>query len=92
MTDDMRREMTAMKSDMTELKGLVRRIAVSVAQITGDVAEIKASMATKRDIGELNGRMDGFSGLLLDMRHRWAVHADTLAGHDERLKKLEFPA
>lgn len=89
MTDDMRREMTAMKSDMTELKGLVRRIAVSVAQITGDVAEIKASMATKRDIGELNGRMDGFSGLLLDMRHRWAVHADTLAKHDERLKKLE---
>ncbi|MFI5344789.1 MAG: hypothetical protein ACHQ51_00290 [Elusimicrobiota bacterium] len=34
-------------------------------------------------------RMDGFSGLLLDSRQRWAVHADTLTQHHERLTKLE---
>ncbi len=89
MAEEMKREMSALKSDMTELKGMVRRIVVSVAKLTGKVADMEANMATKKDIGELNARMDGFSGLLLDMRHRWAIHADTLVDHDKRLKKLE---
>lgn len=71
----------------------LHRVVVSVAQLTGDFAEFKnfvlANMATKNDISLLNERMDGFSGLLLDSRHRWAVHAETLSSHDERLKKLE---
>ncbi len=74
------------------LEGTVDRIAKTMADLIGTVAEMKEAMPTKQDISGLNSRMDGFSGLLLDMRHRWAVHADTLAEHDKRLKKLESPA
>lgn len=76
-----------------EMKPKLDRTMRALARLEGAFAELKdymmANMATKKDISNLNERMDGFSGLLLDSRHRWAVHADALAQHDERLKKLE---
>lgn len=96
MTVTIRRELDDMKNDMKDLKALFRRTMVHVAQMRGDIAEMKNSisgMATKVDLAEstsiLMGRMDGFSGLLLDSRQRWAVHADVLKQHDERLTKIE---
>ena len=66
-----------------------RRMMVAVARMAGDIADIKANMATKTDISALNARMDGFSGLLEDSRMLWAVHADTLARHEARIARLE---
>lgn len=72
------------------------RTMIAVARLTGDMADTRnylaESVATKKDMSDLNARMDGFSGLLVDSRHRWAVHAETLAAHDARLKKLESPS
>lgn len=93
MSSTMRKEMDGVQSEMKDLKTMFRRTMVNVARLTGDVGEIKdylkTSVATKDDISALNARMDGFSGLLLDSRQRWAVHADTLKQHDDRLTKLE---
>jgi len=73
----------------------LNRTMISVAGLVGEMTELKEylaeNMATKKDMSDLNSRMDGFSGLLLDSRHRWAVHAETLSAHAERLKKLETP-
>jgi hypothetical protein len=89
----MQRELNAVKSDMTDLKGMMRRTMMSVAKLTGEISDLKdylkENMATKADISALNKRMDCFSGLLEESRLRWAVHSDTLAQHDARLGKLE---
>jgi hypothetical protein len=71
---------------------MFRRTMINIARMDGNIHEMNrsiATMATKDDISGLNTRMDGFSGLLLDSRQRWAVHADTLTQHNERLTKLE---
>lgn len=82
-------------STLDRSNGMLNRTMISVAQLSGDMAEVKhelaTNVATKKDFSDLNARMDGFSGLLLDSRHRWAVHAETLSAHDARLKKLESP-
>lgn len=79
-----------------EMKQQILRTMKAVIRIEERLDRMENHMATgmasKKDIEALNGRMDGFSGLLLDSRHRWAVHAETLAQHDARLKKLEFPS
>ncbi len=83
-------------AELNTTNAKLHRTMISVAQVVGDMADMKVylaeNMATKKDMSDLNSRMDGFSGLLLDSRHRWAVHAETLANHDERIKKLETPA
>jgi predicted nucleic acid-binding Zn-ribbon protein len=92
MSAAMRREIDGMKSEMTDLKAMFRRTMLVVARMEGKIDSIEhgmSSMATKDDISALNARMDGFSGLLLDSRQRWAVHADTLKQHHDRLTKLE---
>lgn len=77
------------------LSGKLDRTMVTVVNLAGDFADLKSylaeNMATKKDISLLNDRMDGFSGLLLDSRHRWAAQAETLSRHEERLTKLEAP-
>lgn len=63
MTESMAKRLTTVETGMSELRTMFRRTMVTVAQM-------------KADISALNGRMDGFSGLLLDSRQRWAVHTD----------------
>lgn len=83
-------------AELNSTNSRLNRTTISVAQLVGDMSDTKRylaeNMATKKDMSDLNARMDGFSGLLLDSRHRWAVHAETLADHDARLKKLETPS
>jgi hypothetical protein len=92
MSEAMQKRLTAVEKDVTDLKSLSRRTMLYLAQMSGDLVEMKKNMATKDDISALNERMDGFSGLLLDSRQRWAVHADTLKRHDTRLTALETRA
>ena len=92
MSGTLRREIDGMKNEMADLKAMFRRTMMTVARMDGKIDDIQhgmASMATKGDISALNERMDGFAGLLLDSRQRWAVHADTLNQHHDRLTKLE---
>jgi uncharacterized protein YoxC len=105
MSEDMRREVNSLKTTVEatntavasladtvkQTNAMLHRTMVSVAQLVGKIDDMSDNMATKKDISQLNERMDGFAGLLLDSRHRWAVHAGTLAEHDQRLKKLEPP-
>ena len=94
--DQMKREISELKESVARIDSTVarmdatmNRVVISVAQLTGHMAGMKRDMSTKQDISGLNSRMDGFAGLLIDSRQRWAVHADTLVRHDERLTKLE---
>ena len=70
MSSIMRKELDGVKNEMTDLKAVIRRMAVSISQLHGDVTEmkdyLKTSVATKDDISALNTRMDGFSALLRD--------------------------
>jgi len=62
---------TNAKLDVTNSK--LDRTMISVAQLAGDMTDLKVylaeNMATKKDMSDLNSRMDGFSGLLLDSRY-----------------------
>ncbi|MBI2387488.1 MAG: hypothetical protein HYV14_15980 [Elusimicrobia bacterium] len=71
----MRREINELKESVGRIDSTLNRVMVVVANIAGTLVELKENMATKRDISDLNSRMDGFAGLLLD----------------SRLKKLEAP-
>jgi chromosome segregation ATPase len=86
----------ATNAELHSTNSKLKRTMISVAGLAGDMADMKGylseNMATRKDMSDLNARMDGFSGLLLDSRHRWAVHAETLSEHDSRLKKLETPS
>ena len=89
-------DLASTNSDLSTTNSKLNRTMVSVAKLVGGMADMKRylaeNMATKKDISDLSTRMDGFSGLLLDSRHRWAVHAETLVDHDARLKSLESKA
>ncbi|MBI2384399.1 MAG: hypothetical protein HYV14_00140 [Elusimicrobia bacterium] len=93
--DSTNAELGKTNAELGNTNSRLNRTMISVAGLVGEMAELKEylaeNMATKKDMSDLNSRMDGFSGLLLDSRHRWAVHAETLTNHDERLKKLETP-
>lgn len=88
-------ELNSTNSRLSTTNSRLDRTMITVARLVGDMADVKVylaeNMATKKDMSDLNSRMDGFSGLLLDSRHRWAVHAETLVDHDTRIKKLETP-
>ena len=89
MSGPMRREMDGMKSEMRDIKAVLRRVMITLTRLDGRIETMEANMVTKDDFSALNARMDGFSGLLLDSRQRWAVHADTLKHHDERITRVE---
>jgi hypothetical protein len=93
MIEEMKRELNVVKTEIADLKAMFRRTMLAVADMKGDIADMKhvmaTQMATKSDISALNQRMDGFSSLLIESRMRWAVHSDVLAEHDKRLTKLE---
>lgn len=93
--DNLNGEFNAANAGLNTTNSRLDRTMISVAQLVGDMADVKVylaeNMATKKDMSDLNSRMDGFSGLLLDSRHRWAVHAETRVDHDARIKKLETP-
>ena len=91
MSDEMRREIDGLKTEMAETKVVVRRLAIQMTKLTSEISEFKTQV--KSDLAVLldtiNRRFDGMAAILEDTRYRHAVHADTLLQHDLRLKKLE---
>jgi len=72
------------------MESVMRVMAAAIVRIEAAQGEMKRHMLEKfvtRD--EFHNRMDAFSAKLDDSRFRWAVHADTLMKHDERLARLE---
>jgi hypothetical protein len=66
-----------------------RRMITTLIRLESKIDGAIEKMATRDDISRLNERMDGFSGLLLDSRQRWSVHADVLQRHDARIADIE---
>lgn len=59
-------------TELNSTNSRLNRTMISVAQLVGGMADMKQylaeNMATKKDMSDLNSRMDGFSGLLLESR------------------------
>ena len=87
--DEMKRELAALKTEVTDIQTINRRIIATLVRLEGKVDDLAERMATKDNFNTLMTRMDGFAGRLEDMRWSWAVHADILGQHDKRIKRLE---
>lgn len=90
MNEVMRQDIASLKTDVADIRVVMRNMLGTLVRIEESMRETRAYMFEKcvtRD--EFHSRMDGFSAKLEDSRFRWAVHADTLQRHDERLSTLE---
>lgn len=88
-------EMRQLKADVLELKAATRslqdmmsRTMIAVAQMTGDIADIKRNMATKEEVSRLTGQIEGLAHKV-DERLDWAKHQVRTDDHEARLKRLE---
>jgi len=88
-----RTEMRGMRRGMDDLKSMFRRTMVVVANLTGDLGEVKHTLktevATKDDVSLILKRMDGLSGKVDDMRYDWAKHTTRLDDHERRIGRFE---
>jgi hypothetical protein len=88
-------EMEQLKADMAEirvatraLQKMMRRTMGAVAQMTGDIVDIKREMSTKTDISRLTGQIEGLAHKV-DERLDWAKHQVRIDDHEVLLKRLE---
>jgi hypothetical protein len=93
---EMRHEMGAIRDvlqkgfgEMGEMRAMLLRTMLGVADLTGTVADMKRDMATKGDLSMLNRRMDKFAGLQVDANVNANRDLRRLDDHDKRLKRLE---
>lgn len=93
MDEDMKRELLALKEQVSEVRIVNRRIIATLVRLEGKVDDLSDRMLTKEEFhsfkDSVNRRFDGFAALFEEFRFRWSVHADTLTWHDKRLTRLE---
>ncbi len=95
MSDDMqqvRADISDIKAATRSLQDMHYRTMTAVAQMTGDIADIKrdmsTKMATKDDIGRLTGQIAGLAAKV-DERLDWAKHEVRSDEYEKRLSRLE---
>jgi chromosome segregation ATPase len=75
------------------LEGIARRTAIQVAKLTGDVSDIKVTiatkMATKDDLSLIHTRLDAFLPEIEASRRERALHSDAYMLHQNRLNQHE---
>ena len=89
MSDDMKRELAAIKADIGSLTLDSRRMMASFVNLQDDMSTVKSKMLTKDHFDIIISHMNGFTKVLDDWRLTWAVHEDKLIDQDRRLKRLE---
>lgn len=90
MNDMMQKDISTLKTDVADIRVVMRNMLGALVRIEESLRETRTYVYDKcvtRD--EFHSRMDAFSSKLDDSRFRWAVHADTLQRHDERISALE---
>lgn len=78
------------KAFRTEIRDIIRPIAITLANHTAELADIRGYMKDKmvtRD--EFHARMDGFSGRVDDYDYSAAKNRDRLDSHEKRISALE---
>lgn len=80
MSEDMR----PIKVDVAELKIVMRRVAMTLADFREEVREGFQLVATKDEVHLLKRSIDGLSGRIDDMRYDWAKHDARLADLEKR--------
>jgi len=97
---EVRQGMNQSHDDMRELRSMFRRTMVSVARLTGDVADLRhdmaSTLATKDDVSMLKGCLDNFAGEVAVSRRERTLQDKSfnflnghLSDHEARLVRLE---
>lgn len=89
MSDDMKRDIQKLKSDVADLRMTNKQIVSTLLKLDDKLETVIGRMATKDDISSLVGRMDAFTGTLEDSQFDWAKHQVRLDNHQKRLTRLE---
>ena len=89
MSEEMKRELTELKTDVEDIKSVNRRIIATLVRLEGKVDDMGERMATKDDIGRVMNHIDGLGAKVEDFNFRLAAQGYALDDHDKRLKKLE---
>ena len=89
MIEEMKRELSGLKSDVGNLAILARNTSKALSRLIGDIADMKRDISTKDDFSTLMKRMDGFSDMLQDSRWDWGKQKVRLDEHERRITTLE---
>lgn len=93
MSDEMKRELNAVKARLGHVETKLDRTMITVARMAGEISEIKhdlaTKVATKDDISMLKKSIDAFAGRQQVRDFQWSKHQFLLDDHDKRLTRLE---
>jgi len=89
MDEEMKQELTAIKTELKELRATDRRIIAMLVRLEGKFDDMGERMATKETVDVISRNVDGLAKQFEEFRFRLAVQSDTLVKHDKRLTKLE---
>ncbi len=97
MDEEMVREIAGVKRQIADLSDRLeknsRQIMAYLARLTGEVSDIRRTMATKSELtavrDEMNDRFDGMARQYDNLTYRAAVQKSRTDDHEKRLKKLE---
>ncbi len=95
---------TELKTDISDLRAELKEdnrttrhdLALEIVRTQNDLSEVKATMATKADVGKILGAIDSFAGQMTDMQRAVVLRGQiltevqvTLADHGQRITALE---
>jgi uncharacterized coiled-coil DUF342 family protein len=89
MIDEMKRDIERLKSEVADLRGTDRRIAMTLLRLEEKVDGIVERMATKADLNVINARLDGFSADIQAARRDRALYSEGFMAHQRKLEEHE---